>query len=510
MLTLLQGGEQEGTVSSGGLPGGGSSGDPLDVLAALERAQQVQALALGIQGDAAQSLAGVRVGREALAAAEANLVGAQVQANIAQATADASLEFRAVISEAAAAANSSAGQASTAALQAQAFGETGIDVARDLGQRAFNLSQEALTRAIIAMDRRAQADAVAASMQMSLGASAEGISNAASALATAAGGVGQGENASAAAQQLVLVGLQYGDLAENTVGAVFAAVQASDAFSDAALAASQAQGFAVEAQAAVDDHALALSRFDGPDGLDALSSGALSTAVTQSEEAVQQATIANLRFIDAQTAFNGGIPADVSLNAGLSGLAANLSTTAANASNNAAIQAQGHADQAVVQAGISAAAGERYTVQVNGAQQSAADAIAAFSAYTAAASRSDTFALAAAGFAQQLGTVPAGNAATIAAEARAIANGQLSQATAARDAAQAAADAAATMGERVFFTATAARAAQVVARAEQARAAADNALASAAQAQADAAAAAQLAAQSGGGGINPGGGAGGQ
>jgi len=510
MLTLLQGGEQEGTVSSGGLPGGGSSGDPLDVLAALERAQQVQALALGIQGDAAQSLAGVEGGREALAAAEANLLGAQVQANIAQARADASLEFQVVIAAAAAAANSSAGQASTAALQAQAFGETGIDMARDLGQRAFNLSQEALTRAIIAMDRRAQADAVAASMQVSLGASAEGISNAASALATAAGGVGQGENASAAAQQLALVGPQYGALAENTVGAVFAAVQASDAFSDAALAASQAQGFAVEAQAAVGDHALALSRFDGPDGLDALSSGALSTAVTQSEEAVQQATIANLRFIDAQTAFNGGFPAEVSLNAGLSGLAASLSTTAANVSNTAAIQVQGHADQAVVQAGISAAAGERYTVQVNGAQQSAAAATAAWTACTAAASRSDTFSIAAQDLALQIGSVRAGNADTIARGARSLAIVQLSQATAARDAAQTAADAAATMGERVFFTATAALAAQVVARAEQARAAADTALASAVQAQADAAAAAQLAAQSGGGAVSPGGGAGGQ
>lgn len=234
------------------------------------------------------------------------------------------------------------------------------------------------------------------------------------------------------------------------------------------------------------------------DGLVSASAVTLATAWEQSDIAVFQSGVANLRFIDTQAAFQSGDSTGVSFNAQSSQVAADASAIAAGLSDAAAVETRTMGDQAIGHAEQSDVAAQQYLGAVSLADSFAAGAVQSFGIAEGAAGRSSGFAEAAAILAAQLGTLRAGSASDIAAAARDGAVLQAQQAAQSRDAALAAAQSARFMGERVFFTVTAQRAAVVVQRANEARVAADLAIDAAARAQSDAAAAAALAGQSGG------------
>jgi hypothetical protein len=386
-------------------------------------------------------------------------------------------------------------------------------VALALADRAALLAGEAIARALDATNRLQIASAQADQMRQTV--SQQNWNAAAQAVAALGGEVGVAEQQLQQAQFTALQASRYGALAQVAVGSVFEARAAAEAAEETEFNHMGAVSARGEAAGAIANHDSALAAVDGLVSSSALT---LETAWDQSDIAVFESGVANIRFIDTQAAFQSGDPEGASLNAGLSQSAANASTVAAGLSNEAAVATRTFGDQAIVHAEQSALAAQQYVGAVSLADSFAASAVQSFGHADGAAERSSGFAEAAAALAAQLGTLRAGSASDIAAAARDSAVLQAQQAAQSRDSALAAAQSARFMGERVFFTVTAERAALVVQRANEARVAADIAIAAADRAQSDAAAAAALVGQSGGGvvisdggpGGGPGGDAGGQ
>lgn len=405
----------------------------------------------------------------------------------------------AVVQDLADAATASASVAEAAAANA------GSAVAQALADRATLLAGEAISRALEATNRFQVASAHAQQLQQTL--AQQQWNAAAAAVASLGGEVGDAQQRMQEAQFGALQASQYQALASSTVGSVFEARSAAEAATETEANHIGAAAARDSAAGAIANHNDALAAVDG---LVSSSAVSLETAWEQSDIAVAQSGIANIRFIDTQAAFQIGDPNAVSFNASASQAAADLSGIAAAQSDAAAEQTRTFGDQAILRAEQSADAGQQYLAAVSLADSFSANAVQSFGNAEGAAGRASGFAEAAAVLAAQLGTLRAGNASDIAAAARDLAVVQAQQAAQSRDSALAAAQSARFMGERVFFTVTAERAALVVQRANEARVAADIALTAAGRAAGDAAAAAALAAQGGGGGPfgpdNPGGG----
>lgn len=381
-------------------------------------------------------------------------------------------------------------------------------VAQALADRAALLAGEAIARALDATNQLQIASAQAEQMRLTL--SQQNANAIAQTVAELGVDVGDAQQQMQGAQLAALQASQYKALAQVTVGSVFESRTASEAAEETATNRFGAEVARDAAAGAIAAHDTALAAVDG---LVSASVVTLETAWEQSDIAVFQSGIANLRFIDTQAAFQSGDPSGVSFNAQGSQVAADASVIAAGLSDAAAVETRAMGDQAIGHAEQSSGAAQQYLGAVSLADSFAAGAVQSFGIADGAAGRSSGFAEAAAVLAAQLGTLRAGSASDIAAAARDGAVLQAQQAAQSRDAALAAAQSARFMGERVFFTVTAERAALVVQRANEARVAADLAIDAAARAQSDASAAAALAAQSGGpiiisGGGQPGGGSG--
>lgn len=400
-----------------------------------------------------------------------------------------------------------------AAVAQNAAEGAGSSVALALADRAALLAGEAIARALDATNRLQIASAQADQMRQTV--SQQNWNAAAQAVAALGGEVGAAEQQLQQAQFTALQASQYGALAQVAVGSVFEARAAAEAAEETEFSHMGAVSARGAAAVAIANHDSALAAVDG---LVSSSAVTLETAWDQSDIAVFESGVANIRFIDTQAAFQSGDLNGAAQNARDSLNAANASTDAAGLSNEAAVATRTFGDQAIVHAEQSALAAQQYVGAVSQADSFAASAVQSFGDADGAAERSSGFAEAAAALAAQLGTLRAGSASDIAAAARDHAVLQAQQAAQSRDSALAAAQSARFMGERVFFTVTAERAALVVQRANEARVAADIATAAADRAQSDAAAAAALVGQSGGGivisdggpGGGPGGDAGGQ
>jgi len=366
-------------------------------------------------------------------------------------------------------------------------------VADALADRASLLAVEAIARALDATNRLQIASAQAAQMQQRL--SQQNWNAASQAVVLLGDEMSAAEQQMQGAQLAALQASTYGALAQATVRSVFEAHAAAEAAEETEVNHVGAAAARDAAAGAIANHDAALAAVDG---LVSSSAVTLQTAWYQSEIAVLQSGVANIRFIETQAAFQSGDSEGASLNAQLSQSAADASTEAAGLSSQAAVVTHTFGDQAILHAEQSADAAQRYLGAVSLADSFAAGAVQSFGRADGAAVQSGGFAEAAAVLAAQLGTLRAGSAADIAAAARDGAVLQAQQAAQSRDSALAAAQSARFMGERVFFTAAAERAALVVQRANEARVAADIAIAAAQRAQSDASAATALAAQPGG------------